>query len=597
MTPFWKKGSEKPTRHGDPDEAVARYLEQLHQADVAGASPPASALNGLGDAYLDKGDVASAVDHYRQAAEVYAREGMHTNAIACLKKVRRHADEEGDVGLLLGRYYAAKKLVPDALAELEAYAERQQRMGYGKRAVEAMKEVVRIVPEDPSRRERLGDLLREEGQEAAALGAYREAMTRYRSESSEAGARRVGERIEELGGEVHGPGEPATPAAPEETARPAESAAPEAPPASATPSPTPDAGEAGPPAPVDEPEPAPVDPAELEEPARPAEREPGGVVDEPGPLDRDLAEEEPAEPEGDGLGLGLEIERTSYVPDVEAGEDDALEIVHDLPEDLPPEPADDEEDRLTIAQQNVGTEEPVERVAIESSAVGEPPAPEPEADAAPAEEAEDEPEEAEDERLDLPDRPDLAAAAEELERAAAEMDGPRAAAEERAEEPAESPPSPEAPGTPSPESPPDGRSPSGSGAPPIVPEPRNHAEMMALAEQHVRTGDSAQAGRYLLLAAEGLREEREWKDAAHAYRRLAEIGEAKREDLEDWVECARQTGRANAVLEALATASRWHLERGDAAAARRSAEEMFLVDPDSEVAADLLERIGGPSSG
>ena len=61
-------------RHGDPDEAIARYLEELRQASVQGAAPPAASLNGLGDAYLDKGDLDSAVDHYRQSAEAYARE-------------------------------------------------------------------------------------------------------------------------------------------------------------------------------------------------------------------------------------------------------------------------------------------------------------------------------------------------------------------------------------------------------------------------------------------------------------------------------------------------------------------------------------------
>lgn len=578
MSRFWNKESEKPTRHRDPDEAVARYLDQLHQADVAGASPPASALNGLGDAYLDKGDLASAVDYYRQAAEEYAREGMHTNAIACLKKVRRHAADEGDAGLLLGRYYAAKKLVPDALAELEAFAERRQRIGNRKQAIEAMKEVVRLVPDDAPRRERLADLLREEGQTDAAVGAYREARTRYRDQGAEAGVQRVAGRIEELGGVV----EPAAETGPGPAAEPPPEAA--------------DAGgrAEGPTPPAA----APVVPEELEAPAE----------DRSEPEPKPLPEEEPAgeEPAGGPLAMGLEIERTSYrdEPGVAAREEEPgepaepeepgpLEIVFDVPEDLAPEDEEDDDDRLTIAQQNVGTEEPVERLEIERSSVradgeaaeaGEPTGGEPEAGLD---------EDAESRRIDLPDAPaDLAGAAAELERAADDLDRPGADA-----------PPPDASEA-EPEAPPAGGAGDQGvepGAPPkgdtIVPEPRSHEEMMALAEQHVRTGDVEQAGRYLLLAAEGLREEGRWRDAAHAYGRLAGIGQAKDEDFEDWVECARQTGRANAVLEALETASRWNLERGNPAAARRSAEEMFLVDPDSQVAADLLDRIAGPSRG
>ena len=93
MSGLFKGGSRRPTRHGDPDNAVAGYLEQLHQADVSGAAPPPAALNGLGDAYLDKEDPDSAADYWRQAAEAYAREGMHSSAIACLQKVRRHAPD------------------------------------------------------------------------------------------------------------------------------------------------------------------------------------------------------------------------------------------------------------------------------------------------------------------------------------------------------------------------------------------------------------------------------------------------------------------------------------------------------------------------
>lgn len=490
MPSMWKKSSEKASRHVDPDEAIARYLDKLHRADVAGTSPPASALNGLGDAYLDKGDVVSAVDHYRQAAEAYAREGMHTNAIACLKKVRRHAVDEGDVGLLLARYYAAKKLIPDALSELEEFAGRQQRIGHRKRAIEAVREIVRLAPGDGERRERLGDLFRQDGQEEAAVAAYREAARAFEEAGRPDAAARQREKIRALGHDLAA-------AQPEEPApRPERTAAREA-------------------TQVEKPE------AEAPVGAPPGEERP--VREAPPPAE--------AGEDHDDASLDLQIERTSYREQEEERFRRARE---------------EAQEKLTVAQQTSGTDESVDPAEIQRTVVEE--------DAADTGLAENERDPG-----DLDGSPSLADAAAELERAAWDM-----------------------------EQPPEGGS--------VGPEPRSHAEMLAIAEQHVRAGETDHAAKYLLIAAEGLREESAWPEAAHAYRRLAEIGEAKGEDFEDWTECARQAGRASEVLEALSTAARWHLEMRDIPAARRSAEEMLLVDPNNRTALDILERIGASSS-
>jgi tetratricopeptide (TPR) repeat protein len=198
MTPFWKKSSPTPSRHADPDAAIAAYLEELHQAEVAGAATPAAALNGLGDAYLDRGDAISAIDYFRQAAEVYEREGMHDNAIACCRKIRRYAPDDPEVGLMLGRYYAAKGLRADAVTELGSYAAKQEGLGRRREAIEALREVTRLTPERPAPRERLGRLLAEEGQREEALSLLREALDTYRTGGDEDGAQRAESEIARL---------------------------------------------------------------------------------------------------------------------------------------------------------------------------------------------------------------------------------------------------------------------------------------------------------------------------------------------------------------------------------------------------------------
>lgn len=446
MTAFWKKNA-TPARHEDPDAAMVEYTERLRQAEVSGAPPPAAALNGLGDVYLDREDIVTAVDYYRQAAEVYANEDMHDNAIACCKKVQRYRPDDPEVGLMLGRYYAAKGLTADARAQLEAYAKQARSAGNADRAIEAREEIVRITSGDPDPQERLAALYEASGRREEAIAAYRTAFGWYEAAGDEREAERVHARLRHLSadeGEV-------TPLQEEEEAEAARTEA------------------------VAEPAGEPEEPAAPEEPA----------VREDSPD----AEPEPARPDASSSerahDMGLEIERTSYE------EETSLPESEDAPEPL------------TVAQQG-------------------------------------------------------------LEDAHHEEAGREASAEAA----------------------PDGSGEDG--------EREEYAEMFARAGRLAREGDDAGAAEILGTVAEGLRRERRWVEAVASYRQLAKLGRATEGQYALWAECARQAGEPANVLEALESRARWHLAVGDRGEARRAAEEMLLVDPDSETAVELLERVGAP---
>ncbi len=498
MCPLWKSGSTRPTRHGDPDEAVARYLEQLHQADVAGAPAPPAALNGLGDAYLDKDDSQAAADYWRQAAEAYAREGMHASAVACLKKIRRHVPDEGDLAIHLSRAYSARGLTADALGELDRYVDRRGRAGGRRETIEALSEIVRLAPERAERHEELAALLLEDGQRVEAVAAMRSALSAYSERGETESVRRVTAQLDEVEG------------------RPAD-----VPPAAAGPGAAPPS--AAPPPPV---APPPTSSAPPEEPPDPLAR---------GPLDEEFETDGPPEEEAVDPFSGLEIERTSYGLEgpVEPPEEPLTVEQESMPDDVSPAELELE---LELDDLSAAASLRDAMAELESSAA-EPPAAEPPAEEPPAEEPPAE------------------------------------------EPPAEEPPDPEEPPAP----------------PPAIldePPPADFAELADLARRQAQAGDREQAARNLLVAAEGLRGEDRWPEAVRAYRSLAEIGEAKDEDFDDWVECARQTGRASEVLEALAVGARTRLARGDRAGARTAAEEMLLVDPYNAVASEILERVG-----
>jgi len=431
MVTFWKKNS-TPARHQDPDAAMGEYMERIRQAEVSGAPPPAAALNGLGDVYLDREDIVTAVDYYRQAAEAYASEGMHDNAIACCKKVQRYRPDDPQVGLMLGRYYAAKGLTADARAQLEAYAEQARSTGNADRAIEAREEIVRVTSGDPGAQERLAVVYEASGRREEAIGAYRAALGGYETGGDEDGAGRIRARLRDLSA---------------------------------------DEGAIPP----------------------PGEEEQGEAPRSEGREDSPDAEPEPVKPEASSnehtLDMGLEIERTSYEEET---------IVPDSEETSEP---------LTVAQQG-------------------------------------------------------------LEDARQEEAGMKEA---------------DTPGAP-PETAVDGSEEGG--------EREECAEMFARAGQLARDGDDARAADILETVAEGLRRERRWVEAVASYRQLAKLGRATEEQYALWAECARQAGEPAKVLEALEARARWHLALGDRSEARRAAEEMLLVDPDSEAALELLERVG-----
>lgn len=198
MSPVWHRPEEPPVRHTDPNGAVARYLETIRRAEAAGSPPPAAALNGLGDAYLDLGDGAQASDHHLEAAEAYASESLWDNAVACCRKVLRREPDHPRAALLLGRTYAAKGLIAEAVEVLSRLADERQGAGRGRDALAALEEVVRIVPQDARLRERLGRLLQEEGRREDALEEYRTAMELCLRSGDPAGAEHARTRVEAL---------------------------------------------------------------------------------------------------------------------------------------------------------------------------------------------------------------------------------------------------------------------------------------------------------------------------------------------------------------------------------------------------------------
>lgn len=197
MSALWPRRERRPARYLDPRKALSDHGEAVRRAEAAGLPPPAAALNGLGDAYLDLGEEELAGDHHLRAAEGYAAEALYDNAIACCRKVLRRAGHPR-AALLLGRYCAAKGLVAEAVEVLTAGAERAAAAGRRRDALAALEELVRIAPGDPRLRQRLGRVLQDEGRREDALTEYRTALELCLRAGDPAGAEHARTRIDAL---------------------------------------------------------------------------------------------------------------------------------------------------------------------------------------------------------------------------------------------------------------------------------------------------------------------------------------------------------------------------------------------------------------
>jgi tetratricopeptide (TPR) repeat protein len=180
-------------QRGQLDKAVRCYLEILrteqHDRRI---------MKKVGELYLRQGRQPEGLRYMTDAADQASRDGQNREAVSIYKQlIELRPGDSGLVGLL-GDSYRRAGLVADAGRLYEkVIGEHTAEREYGL-AIDYMRRLLDLRPNDMSLRFRLADLLRSDGQNPEALAIYREIagiLTR-RGESSELA--RVAEAILEL---------------------------------------------------------------------------------------------------------------------------------------------------------------------------------------------------------------------------------------------------------------------------------------------------------------------------------------------------------------------------------------------------------------
>src|SRR5215210_2776083 len=161
------RAAEKYLAQGKIPAAIAEY-RQIVENDV----DDFMALNVLGDLYARADKKREAISCFTRIAEHYREQGFSLKAIAMYKKVERLQPGTPEVAGQLATLYEAQGLVVDARAQYMVVAEAYSRAGQVHKALEVLRRVADLDPENIEIRRRLAEGYARENFQAESAESY-----------------------------------------------------------------------------------------------------------------------------------------------------------------------------------------------------------------------------------------------------------------------------------------------------------------------------------------------------------------------------------------------------------------------------------------
>ncbi len=143
-----------------------------------------TALNMLGDLYARQNDKQQAMQCFLRIAEHYREEGFQSKAIAMYKKVDRLNPRSPEIANKLAGLYESQGLIVDARAQYMIIAEAWLRDGQSRKALEILRKVADLDPQNTEARVKLAQGYMREGMQADAAEAFGEAGAQYLAQGS-----------------------------------------------------------------------------------------------------------------------------------------------------------------------------------------------------------------------------------------------------------------------------------------------------------------------------------------------------------------------------------------------------------------------------
>jgi tetratricopeptide (TPR) repeat protein len=134
-----------------------------------------TALNMLGDLYARQNDKQQASQCFIRIAEHYREEGFQSKAIAMYRKIDRLNPRSPEIANKLAALYESQGLIVDARAQYMIIAEAWLRDGQSRKALEILRKVADLDPQNTEARIKLAQSYMREGMTSEAAEAFSEA--------------------------------------------------------------------------------------------------------------------------------------------------------------------------------------------------------------------------------------------------------------------------------------------------------------------------------------------------------------------------------------------------------------------------------------
>ena len=132
-------------------------------------------LNMLGDLYTRVGNTGEAIGCFRRIAEHYREQGFGLKAIAMYKKIDRLQPQNIEIATNLADLYAQQDLIVEARAHYLAVVESHHRAGAAQSALETLRKIADLDPQNTQIRTKLADGYLNQGLKKEAAECFAEA--------------------------------------------------------------------------------------------------------------------------------------------------------------------------------------------------------------------------------------------------------------------------------------------------------------------------------------------------------------------------------------------------------------------------------------
>jgi tetratricopeptide (TPR) repeat protein len=178
--------AEKYVIQGKISQAIKEYKRILDKepSDL-------TLLNTIGDLYYREKNTSEALNHFRQLADAYVKEGFTVKAIAIYKKIVKLESKSVDPLLKIAELYALQGLSREARDHYALAVDFYKKKNQNDKALETFRRIVALDPDNPNYRMRYADFASQAGKKDEAARSYLDA--------AEAALRRGDQKMAESG--------------------------------------------------------------------------------------------------------------------------------------------------------------------------------------------------------------------------------------------------------------------------------------------------------------------------------------------------------------------------------------------------------------